>query len=378
MKAKKRKISRREFLRDSVALSSVPLIASCTYMEQPENYNELDYINNNTADPYNNDTIDNPNNQNNHTQNLIEKRLLGKTGLWVSVVSFGGGSQFQLLPNGQWEPFLEKAVELGVNYFDTASEYFSDVPNKWSEEQYGEILPAYRDKIYIATKFTNRNLDEAKKEFDESLKRLKVDYVDVYLVHDVSDPMNILEPLWKWMEDLQTQGVVKFIGFSSMSSASKSKEFIETYDPDVALLALSPFDQDHTEYYQGYFDGPLPVALTNPDNRKNTGVLAMKTMREVKGIFTTEESLIHGLMKEPRVAAALVGHAGSYDGVYQGTPTQQLEENIALANKIVGPTGITDDRLSEIKRKARLFARRKKPVWMRPDYRDDGHTYNYC
>lgn len=370
MKAKNRKISRRKFIRDSVALSSVPLIASCTNMQQPENYNKLDNTN---GDPYNHDNVGNS------TQgNLIEQRLLGKTGLRISVLSFGGGSQFQLLPNGQWEPFLEKAVELGVNYFDTASEYFSDIPNMWSEEQYGEILPAYRDKIYIATKFTDRNLDKAKREFEESLKRLKVDYIDVFQIHNVSDPMVVLEPLWKWMEDLKSQGTVKFIGFSSMSSASRSKEFIETFEPDTALLALSPFDQSHSESYQGYFDGPLPAALKNSDNTKNTGVMAMKIMREVKNIFTMEECLTHSLVKEPRVATAVIGHGGRYDGAYQGTPAQQLEANIKSANSVVGHVGVINERLSEMKRKARLFAQRNKPVWMRPDYRDDGHTYRFC
>lgn len=378
MKAKKRKISRRKFIRDSVALSSVPLIASCTNMQQPYDYNKWEVMGNTTGDPYNNNNVSTPDNHPSPPQSPIQKRLLGKTGLWVSVVSFGGGSQFQLLPNGQWEPFLEKAVELGVNYFDTASEYFSDIPNRWSEEQYGEILPAYRDKIYIATKFTNRNLDEAKKEFDESLKRLKVDYIDVYQIHDVSDPMMVLEPLWKWMEDLKSQGAVKFIGFSSMSSASRSQEFIETFAPDTALLSLSPFDQNHSEFYQGYFNGPLPAALKNSDNTKNPGVLAMKTMREVKGVFTTEECLIHGLVKEPRVATAVIGHGGNYDGAYQGTPVQQLEANIKSANDVVIPTGVIIDRLSKVKRKARLFAQRRKPVWMRPDYRDDGHSYRFC
>ena len=50
-------------------------------------------------------------------------RLLGKTGLKVSCLAFGGGSNFAKNKNGEWEPMLERAVELGINYFDTASEY---------------------------------------------------------------------------------------------------------------------------------------------------------------------------------------------------------------------------------------------------------------
>ena len=50
-------------------------------------------------------------------------RLLGKTGLEVSILSFGGGSQFQMNKNGEWEKLLEEAVSCGVNLFDTASSY---------------------------------------------------------------------------------------------------------------------------------------------------------------------------------------------------------------------------------------------------------------
>ena len=87
-------------------------------------------------------------------------RRLGSTGLEVSLLAFGGGSQFLLNNDGDWEPMLERAVEMGVNYFDTSSSY------QWgasmsSEERFGEVLAPLRDKVLLATKFDSREPSEA-------------------------------------------------------------------------------------------------------------------------------------------------------------------------------------------------------------------------
>ena len=67
-------------------------------------------------------------------------RPLGETGMDVSLLTFGGGSQFMRNPDEKWQPLLERAVELGVNYFDTASQYGGRA-ELTSEERYGRILP---------------------------------------------------------------------------------------------------------------------------------------------------------------------------------------------------------------------------------------------
>ena len=101
-------------------------------------------------------------------QGKVPKRTLGKTGLEISTLTFGGGSMFLKNPDGEWEAHLEKAIKAGINMFDTASQY------KWqsaqsSEQRFGEILPQYRDKIYISTKFDSRDPDGAMREIEKSL-----------------------------------------------------------------------------------------------------------------------------------------------------------------------------------------------------------------
>ena len=56
----------------------------------------------------------------NRNKDILTKRTLGKTGLDVSLLAFGGGSQFMNSDDGEWQPILERAVEVGVNMYDTS------------------------------------------------------------------------------------------------------------------------------------------------------------------------------------------------------------------------------------------------------------------
>mgnify|MGYP000362529536 CR=1 FL=1 len=79
---------------------------------------------------------------------------------------------------------VDAALDHGINLFDTSSSY------QWgasmtSEERYGRILPKYRSEILISTKMETRDVDQALKEFERSLKRLRTDYVDFLLIHSI-------------------------------------------------------------------------------------------------------------------------------------------------------------------------------------------------
>ena len=90
----------------------------------------------------------------------IPRRILGKTGKPVSILSFGGGSQFLKNEDGVWEKTMEEALESGINLFDTSPDY--EIVSRdgkaamSSEERFGEILPAYREDVMISTKLNNQ------------------------------------------------------------------------------------------------------------------------------------------------------------------------------------------------------------------------------
>ena len=231
----------------------------------------------------------------------LPTRPLGATGMDVSLLAFGGGSQFLRNEDGTWEPMLERAVELGVNYFDTSSSYQWEAAMS-SEERYGEVLAPIRDRVFLATKFDSRDPAGMMREFEESLRRMKTDYVDVLLIHAIvpEDDIAVLEAgVYAEMRRLKDEGSVRFIGFSSMDSAERSREAIEKLEFDVALLAMNP------TLYGGFVSETLPAARA-----KNVGVLAMKVMRDIVGEAATPDELLRYALSQEGVATALIGHHG--------------------------------------------------------------------
>jgi aryl-alcohol dehydrogenase-like predicted oxidoreductase len=286
--------------------------------------------------------------------NKMPTRVLGKTGLTVSVLSFGGGSQFIKNADGLWEQMLEHAVNSGINYFDTATEYSYKGSKLHSEERFGEILSAYRDKVIISTKFNSRNVDGMMEEFEASLSRLKTDYVDVLMIHSIEkseDIAGVESGIYKRMQQLKDSGAVRFIGFSSMNSSEKSKEMIEKLDPDVSILAMNP-----TQY--GDF---AKIALPSA-REKNTGIIAMKLMRNLVGQNgATAKELITYALTQPGVASAVIGHVGM----------ETLEENIQLVKEVVNNSNVMAnfDR-NELEQRLAPFAGPHTLCWARPDYYD--------
>jgi aryl-alcohol dehydrogenase-like predicted oxidoreductase len=280
-------------------------------------------------------------------------RTLGATGLEVSQLAFGGGSQFLLNEDGAWELMLEHAVELGVNFFDTSSVYQWE-SSMSSEERFGEVLSPIRDRVYLSTKFDARDADGMMREFDRSLQRMKTDYVDVLFIHNVvpsDDIATIEQGAYAQLLRLKEEGSVRFIGFSSMESAERSREAIERLEVDVALLAMNPTG------YGGFVTDALPAARA-----KNVGVLAMKVMRDIVGTSATPKELLRYALSQEGVATALVGHHGM----------ATLEENIEVVRSIAAEADASMASVEREHLESRLAALAGPHAlcWARPDYTD--------
>lgn len=281
----------------------------------------------------------------------LPQRPLGRTEGNISLLTFGGGSQFLKNKDGDWEPILERAVQLGVNVFDTASNY------KWgasmsSEQRYGQILPKYRNQILLSTKFQSRKPDEAMKEIEKSLKDLKTDYLDFLLMHSVEKSEDLdafAEDIYPMMLKLKEEGVAKFIGFSSMNSAEKSRDLINRFDVDICILAMNPTK------YGNFAQVALPAA-----RKKNVGVLAMKVMRDLVGKEASAQELIAYALGQPGVASACIGHFGM----------QTLEENASIIKNINADkkAQLYDGR--EIETRLAHLAGPHRLCWARHDYFD--------
>ncbi|MFD1673882.1 aldo/keto reductase [Alicyclobacillus fodiniaquatilis] len=158
---------------------------------------------------------------------------LGNTGLEVSRICLGcmsygvpeRGNHRWVLNEDESRPFIKRALELGINFFDTANVYSDGT----SEEIVGRALKEYaaRDEVVIATKVHGRmrsgpngaglSRKAIMSEIDNSLKRLGTDYVDLYQIHrwDYDTP---IEETMEALHDVVKAGKARYIGASSMHS----------------------------------------------------------------------------------------------------------------------------------------------------------------
>ena len=198
--------------------------------------------------------------------------ILGRTGRRVSRLSFGGGSRyFQWVPSEtDAEKLIDYAIELGITYFDTAHTYGE---NQESEIRYGKYLtPKYRDKIFLTTKMAQRTYDGVMKEFEDSLKALKTDHVDLLHMHAVSTMEDVNQLLaadggLKAIRKFKDEGSAKNIGFSwHVNWGPHIKKALDEFDPDVVMTALNASRETGAEEHF------LPIAL-----ERNIGIIVMKT-----------------------------------------------------------------------------------------------------
>ena len=205
---------------------------------------------------------------------------LGRTGMRISDISFGGG---QL---GAVEGDLVRhALDLGINYFDTAESYRGGD----SETAIGEAVRGKRDRVYLTSKTvanSSDRRDSMMRALENSLRRLRTDYVDVYFNHAVNEVARMKNPEWReFTARARQQGKLRFVGMSG--HAGRLVEcldyVIDSDSVDVVLVAHN-FGQDPA-FYQKFtrtFDfvarqPDLPRALQKA-RAKGVGVVAMKTL----------------------------------------------------------------------------------------------------
>ena len=154
----------------------------------------------------------------------MEYRKLGKTGMNVSLIAFGAaslGNVFGPVDEEEAASAVHCAIENGINYFDVAPLYGFTL----AEERLGRALQGKRNDIFLATKCCRDTFTEVdfsarrvEKSIDESLIRLKTDYVDVLQIHDVefADRRQVIEETVPAARRLQEKGKCRFVGITGL------------------------------------------------------------------------------------------------------------------------------------------------------------------
>jgi aryl-alcohol dehydrogenase-like predicted oxidoreductase len=184
----------------------------------------------------------------------MEYRILGKTGLRVSVLSFGCGAVGGLMVKGaasDQERAVARAMEFGINYFDTAPMY----GNGESERNLGRVLKNLnRPKVYVGTKVWLEGSSDIAgsiaNSMEASLLRLGQDSVDLFQLHNpisdakrdgTLDPKTVREQVLPAFERLRRQGKARFFGFTALGDTPAIQRVVEAFDSaQVSYNLLNP------------------------------------------------------------------------------------------------------------------------------------------
>lgn len=278
----------------------------------------------------------------------MQYRTNPKNGQQLSVLGFGcmrftrkGGGIDQEKANRE----LNRALELGVNYFDTAYIY------PGSEEALGNFMQAYhcRDRLNIATKLPQyrvKKREDFDTFFDEELRRLKTDHVDYYLMHMMNDARSFERlcglGLKEWIAGKKASGAIRNVGFSFHGGTLQFKALIDAWDWDFCQIQFNYVD----EHSQAGIDGlnyahekGLPVIIMEPlRGGKLAGLLPKDALHEIERTQPRRSPAEWGLRwvwNHPQVTVVLSGM----------NDISQVEENCRVASESL-PGHLTPEELT--------------------------------
>lgn len=234
----------------------------------------------------------------------MQYRELGKTGLQVSTVGLGC-AQIGTVSTEYGVQLVRRALELGVNYFDTARGY------RDSEIKIGLAIKGQREKAIISTKTGAKTRDEAWQQIQESLERLQTDHVENYHLHGLragEDMDRRLGPdgALKALLEAREQGLIQHIGCSSHTSYSLIQA-LERFDFETILVPMNMVNQEPLEEL-------IPLC-----QEKGVGVTVMKPV--ATGLLPAPLAL-KWLLNQP-IATAVPGT----------TTLEELEENALVGHR---------------------------------------------
>lgn len=249
----------------------------------------------------------------------MPERVLGRTEIKVPIFGLGGAGQTPLSWEGRERDavaIIEKALQLGIRYFDTASSYGP------SEDYLGKVLPPHRSKLFLASKTDKRDRDGAWRELERSLKRLNTDYLNLWQLHHVSFPQE-LDTIFsasgaiKAVEEAIDQKIVRFTGITGHHDPKVIAEGLRRYPFHTTLIPVNAADKHHPRPF-------LPVVLPVAQ-QKNVGVIAMKVpaygrLFKPGGLSGMQQALGYSL-SQPGVQCCVIA----------AESVAQLEENVKVA-----------------------------------------------
>jgi hypothetical protein len=272
----------------------------------------------------------------------MQYRNYGKQGFKVSALGMGCMRLPRfMIKEGQdhADVDLEKSFEMiryaaehGINYFDTAFAYH----NRTSEAILGEALDnGLRQKVKIATKlpfFEMKTNDDIRRNLENTLKKLRTDYIDIYLFHSLdmrSWPKIRERKITEEFERFRDEGLIRSIGFSYHGNFADFREILSGYPWDMCQIQQNLLDIDREATEKGIrIAGEQGTALVIMEPLRGGGLArAPKSVQSIYDSYpekrTPAEWAFRHLVNYPEISCILSGM----------TTLEQLKENIELFSK---------------------------------------------
>lgn len=202
----------------------------------------------------------------------MEKRVLGNTGLELSIIGYGGFHLVEV-PRREASTLLNTYLDRGGNYIETAESYGAGV----SERKVGEAVAHRRSEFVLATKTKARTREAALSALEGSLRRLRTDHVELFFMHEpqsVEEAKQLLAPggAIEAFEAAREAGKARFLAISGHGRPAGIQHCVEHYPVDALMTGFNYFDRFNFPQTEAEL---LPLCL-----QKGVGVLGMKALAD--------------------------------------------------------------------------------------------------
>lgn len=288
------------------------------------------------------------------TESNMPTRNLGKTGYRVGIFSLGGQAAVEQPDNeAAAVAIVEKAIDLGVNYIDTAAQYGGQ--QRWSQRYIGQVMKRRRSQVYLASKTHDRTRDGSLKLLEESLRLLNTDHLDAWQLHHITTQDDVDRIFAKGgaieaLQQAREQKMVRFLGVTGHTDPGLLLQCIERFPFDQILMAVNAADRHHLSFAEKL----LPTAV-----EKQMGIIGMKIPARGRilagagsryypnpegtpGTLNIKEALYY-VLSQP-VSTVIIG----CDSV------EQLQENVNLAREF---TPLSEQQMSALATRTEPIAR---------------------
>ena len=203
------------------------------------------------------------------TEKAMPMHNLGRTGFRVGILSLGGQATLEIAGReAEAEPIINRAIDLGINYIDSAAGYGKGV----SEKNIGRVLESRRKEVWVTSKTADRSYDGSMKILDQTPKNMRTDHLDLWQIHNLQT-MEQLNQIFandgaiKALEAARSQGMANFLGVTGHFEPNVLAEAIKRFPFDTLLLAINAADR----HYLSFLEHLLPLA-----QEMKLGTISMK------------------------------------------------------------------------------------------------------